>query len=589
MEKIEYIEYREAVVQECFELREESDIYSLRLIWGGDLKIKLGQFIALERLDESNIWPRPFSMYKKSTNTITVLIKVVGPNTMRYSELRSGHKIKVTGPLGQPMIIEARAEKYILVAGGIGIAGLLPISQELQARKIPTSLLFGAADSSQIVGLDDFIDSGCEVNIITDEHGPVTDLLEKELKQDNGRSIIVACGPKPMLKKVADLAKENGNKCLVMLEELMACGTGSCDGCAVSVTDNDGQEEIKHVCSDGVVFDASRINWDKFLPWPVVKLPEIEKRVDNPMRVVLKGQEGRKLVLEYPFMNASGCLGTKEIESSPSHIKYLGALVTKGITRKFEIGNPSPRIYETPSGMLNSIGLENVGIKRFIKEKLPIWLSFGKSIIVNIAGSAIAEYVYNAERLADSEASAFEINVSCPNVKEGGMAFGVSQEAVAEVVGKIRKIAPEKFIIVKLTPNVTDIVSIADAAKQAGADAISLINTITGMAIDIETWRPRLGKIYGGLSGPAIRPIALFKVWEVAQANLGIPIIGMGGIDSWQTGVQFFLAGASAISMGTGSFTDYDIFSEIHDGILEYMAEKNVSQISDMVGKMITS
>ena len=256
------------------------------------------------------------------------------------------------------------------------------------------------------------------------------------------------------------------------------------------------------------------------------------------------------LKLKNPVMTASGTFGYGEEYSEFLDLNMLGAVVVKGISLKPMEGNPPPRICETPCGMLNAIGLQNIGLKRFLKEKLPYLRQFDTKIIVNILGNTIQEYVRLSKELDDAGVDAIELNVSCPNVKKGGIIFGTDKRALSRLVSKVKQSAGKTLLITKLSPNVSDITEFARAAEESGSDALSLINTLRGMAIDIETRRPKLANIIGGLSGPAIKPIALRMVWEASQ-SVRIPVIGIGGIINAQDAIEFMLAGATAIQVGT--------------------------------------
>ena len=291
------------------------------------------------------------------------------------------------------------------------------------------------------------------------------------------------------------------------------------------------------------------------------------------------------LVLPNPVMTASGTFGYGTEYSSCLDIDKLGAIITKTVTLKPREGNPMPRIAETPAGMLNSIGLANVGVEAFLRDKLPKLEGLAAAVIVNIAGDSVEDYADVARRVVDHpRVDGLEINVSCPNVKQGGITFGVDSAATASVVSAVRK-TTAKPIIAKLTPNVTDITSIAKSAEEAGADAVSLINTVLGMAVDIQTRRPLLARIVGGLSGPAIKPIAVAKVYQTAKA-VKIPIIGIGGIMTWQDAVEFLLAGASAVQVGTWNFVDPAGAIAVAEGIRQYCVDNEIKHIADLVGRL---
>lgn len=290
------------------------------------------------------------------------------------------------------------------------------------------------------------------------------------------------------------------------------------------------------------------------------------------------------IAMETPVLTASGTFGFGEEFVDFVSLRRLGAVMVKGTTLKPRRGNDGVRMAETPMGMLNSIGLENPGVEFFLQTILPRLAPYGMNVIVNISGSSADEYGELAKRLDVPGVAGIELNVSCPNVKEGGILFGTSPDAVASVV-RAAKANTKKPVILKLSPNVTDIVPIAQAAEKAGADALSLINTLLGMEIDIRTRRPVLGNITGGLSGPAVKPVALRLVWQTARA-VHIPVIGMGGIMTADDAIAFFLAGASAVAVGTANFVDPAITEKIIQGIEAYLIRYQVAHIQELVGKL---
>jgi len=289
------------------------------------------------------------------------------------------------------------------------------------------------------------------------------------------------------------------------------------------------------------------------------------------------------LRLKNPFIAASGCFGYGVEYAGTVDVGSLGAVVSKGLFLKPREGHPPERIVETPSGMLNAIGLQGIGVHRYITEKLPELRRLGVTNIVNICGSTLDEYVELARILSDAEGvHALELNISCPNIKEGGITFGCSLHGTAEVVGAVRKVTTLP-VMPKLTPNVTDVASIAKAAEDAGADAISLVNTFLAMAIDVETRRPKLSNVVGGLSGPAIRPIAVRMVWDCHKV-VRIPIVGMGGIFTTHDALEFVIAGATAVQVGTANFVDPFIWTKLVDGTSDYLRRHGLGRVSDLVG-----
>ena len=292
------------------------------------------------------------------------------------------------------------------------------------------------------------------------------------------------------------------------------------------------------------------------------------------------------ITLKNPVMTASGTYGYGLEYSDFIDLSKLGGIVVKGTTLNPRQGNPYPRMAETPSGMLNAVGLQNKGVEYFCSEIYPSIKDIDTHMIVNVSGSTVEDYMTTAERIAElDKIPAIELNISCPNVKEGGMAFGVTCAGAAEVVRAVRKVYP-KTLIVKLSPNVTDITEIARAVETEGADSISMINTLLGMAIDVKSRKPILSTVTGGLSGPAVKPVALRMVWQTAKV-VSIPIIGMGGISSCEDAIEFLLAGASAIQVGTYNFVDPTITTKIASGIEDYLVQNNMTDVSELIGGLI--
>jgi dihydroorotate dehydrogenase (NAD+) catalytic subunit len=304
------------------------------------------------------------------------------------------------------------------------------------------------------------------------------------------------------------------------------------------------------------------------------------------LSVQLAPRNKRGLLLSNPVMTASGTFGYGTEYADVIDIQRLGAIICKGTTLKPRPGNPQPRLWETAGGVLNSIGMENIGIEALIKEKAPLWAKWKVPVIVNILGESIEDYVKLA-KLLDGAAgvSGIEVNISCPNISAGGMEFGSNPEAAAEVTAAV-KAKTSLPLIVKLSPNVTDVAEIASAVAEAGADAISLINTLRGMAIDTQTRKPLLGNVCGGLSGPAIKPVALYMVYQVAQ-KVKVPIIGCGGIASANDALEFLMAGASAVQVGTANFTNPCTPLDIIDGIERFMKKEGIRNLSELIGATI--
>ena len=292
------------------------------------------------------------------------------------------------------------------------------------------------------------------------------------------------------------------------------------------------------------------------------------------------------LTLKNPLIAASGCFGYGVEYADVVDLSTLGAIVSKGLFLKAREGHPAPRIVETPAGMLNAIGLQGIGAQRFIDEKMPELRARRATVIVNVCGTTIDEYVEVSRMLAETEGvSAIELNISCPNIKEGGIQFGCSLNGTFDVVSAVRKVTTLP-LIPKLTPNVTDVASFARASEDAGADAVSLVNTFLAMVIDVETRKPKISNGVGGLSGPAIRPIAVRMVHECRQM-VKIPVIGMGGIMDARDALEFMIAGANAVQVGTANFADPYIWPKLLDGIQEYGQRHNIARVSDLVGTVV--
>ena len=289
--------------------------------------------------------------------------------------------------------------------------------------------------------------------------------------------------------------------------------------------------------------------------------------------------------LKNPLIAASGCFGYGVEYAGAVDLASLGGVAVKGLFLKERDGHPPPRIVETPAGMLNAIGLQGIGVRRFVAEKLPELRRLNATVIVNLCGSTLDEYVEVARILSDAEGvDALELNISCPNIKEGGIQFGCSLTGTYDVVSSIRKVTTLP-VIPKLTPNVTDVASFARASEEAGADAISLVNTFLAMAIDVETRQPKLSNVLGGLSGPAIRPIAIRMVWECYQA-VKIPILGMGGIATVEDALEFIIAGSTAVQVGTMNFVDPFIWTKLLTGIESYLVRHKIARVQDLIGRL---
>lgn len=294
------------------------------------------------------------------------------------------------------------------------------------------------------------------------------------------------------------------------------------------------------------------------------------------------------LLLKNPVMTASGTFGYGKSYADYVDLNKLGAVVVKGLSLKPRLGNPPPRIMETASGMLNAVGLQNIGVEAFVEEKLPFLRGYDVAVVANIYGESYSEYQQVAKRLSLAKGvHALEVNVSCPNVKKGGLSFGSDPKIAAEVTRRVKG-ETHLPVIVKLTPNVTDIAAIAEAVEKAGADAVSLINTLAGMSVNLKTRRPHLKNVTGGLSGPAIKPVALRMVWQVVQ-RVSIPVIGIGGIMTAQDALEFLILGAKAVQIGTANFINPRATADIIDDIQEYLKENRLKDVNNIIGTFQTT
>ena len=508
-----------------------------------------GQFAEL-RVDSSptTFLRRPISInfVDKQRNEVWFLIQLVGDGTRRLAEVKSGDVINTVLPLGNGYTMPHNAsDKLLLVGGGVGTAPMLFLGEQLAKNGHKPTFLLGARSDKDLLQLEEFAKYG-EVYTTTEdgsygEKGYVTQhsiLGKVQFEQ------IYTCGPKPMMMAVAKYAKSNQIECEVSLENTMACGIGACLCCVENTTEG-------HLC---VCKEDLNVNIGE-------------------------------LKMKNPVMTASGTFGYGEEFSDFIDIARIGGIIVKGTTLHKREGNPYPRMAETPSGMLNAVGLQNKGVEYFVEHIYPRIKDIETNMIVNLSGSTIEDYVKTAEIINElDKIPAIELNISCPNVKQGGMAFGVSAKGASEVVKAVRS-AYKKTLIVKLSPNVTDITEIARAAEESGADSVSLINTLLGMAIDAERRRPILSTITGGMSGAAVKPIALRMVWQVAKV-VNIPVIGLGGIMDWKDAVEFMLAGASAIQIGTANFIDPAVTIKVEDGINNYLDRHGYKSVKEIIGAL---
>lgn len=506
------------------------------------------------------------------------LIEGIGPGTDRLCELEVGERVWVNGPLGnsfsEPNELSSGAAGAILVGGGIGIAPLALWRRRLSARSIPARVLLGFRDKAHSGGLDDLF-ACCEVGLASDDghighHGYVTDLLQAMLEGDDAASAaIYACGPPQMLDAVAALCASHGVVGELAMESPMACGYGACFGCAVPKAGGG----YMRLCVDGPVVRGGR-EGGGIHPLAGFSASEVDglsvsgrggkedaaARVDTPTPPSRRttSVEFCGLELGHPVINASGtfdAIAARRVYGDQLLAQFpFSAFVSKTITIEARTGNEPQRIWETPAGMINSIGLPNKGLEGFLAEDLPQLGELPVPLIVSVMATGHDDFKRMVAALDERvEVAGIELNVSCPNV-HSGLIVGEQPEETTALLEALRPLT-EKPLIVKLTPNVADPAAVAVAAEEGGADAVSLVNTIKASAIDRATGLPGIGVGQGGLSGPAIRPIAVGQARAVAAA-VSLPIIGMGGVSSGDDAFEMLTAGATLVAVGTESFRD---------------------------------
>jgi dihydroorotate dehydrogenase (NAD+) catalytic subunit len=518
------------------------------------------------------------------------LIEGIGPGTDRLCELEAGEGVWVNGPLGNsfstPRELSPRAAGAILVGGGIGIAPLALLRREFAAQNVPTRVLLGFRDKTHSGGLDDLF-SCCEVRLASDDghtghHGYVTDLLGAMLTGDDAASAAVyACGPPPMLDAVAALCTAANVSCELAMESPMACGYGACFGCAVP---KEGGGYLR-LCVDGPVLrggPAGPVAAGDPPPLPVAKAssgavpPATPPPGSHAVAAAARDEADRQsdvdfcgLDLAHPVINASGtfdAIAARKVYGDELLLRFpFSAFVSKTITPEPRTGNEPQRIWETPAGMINSIGLPNKGLEGFLAEDLPQLAELPVPLIVSVMATGHEEFARLVRGVGErDQVAAIELNVSCPNV-HSGLIVG---EQPAETEALLESLRPltEKPLIVKLTPNVANPANVAAAAEQGGADAVALINSLKASAIDPASGEPGIAAGHGGLSGPAVRPVAIAQTRTVAAA-VSIPIVGMGGVASGADALEFLAAGATLVAIGTENFRDPRAGGRIADEI----------------------
>ena len=482
-----------------------------------------------------------------------MIFAVVGHGTEQLAGLQAGDTVDVLGPLGRGFNLKEDAN-YILVGGGLGVPPLIYAAQKLAEHDASfATAVFGYRNDHFA---EEYVSRYADWSwSIDDAEGNVVDLLNKleqgdDLKAYDRKPIILSCGPLPMMKAVAAWAAERGIPAQLSMEQRMGCGYGTCVLCTIDTVDG----RLK-VCSDGPVFTREQLGWGEVTMSANNQSAQGSNHINLYEPHVWK-HHTKVAGLEWknPVGTASGTFQYAAVRWFYD-VSQLGAVCTKGVSPVPWEGNPSPRTAESPAANINAVGLQNPGIDHYLAEDLPKLKAAGAFVISNVAGHCDDDYAAVVEKLADSDADMLEINVSCPNVSAGGMSVGTDPVALANLMDRLRPMT-DKPMIVKLTPNVTDITVPARAAVEHGADALSMINTLKGMRINIRTGKPIIANVTGGVSGPAVLPVGLAAVYRVRTALPEIPIIGLGGIDSGEKALEYLYAGANAVEVGAAALFD---------------------------------
>ncbi len=584
--------FGKAPVTECTKVKGQPNVYSLKVSAvyerTSQLSPKPGQFYLIRSQRSSVQLDRPISVYRTTerfsessrvkTVDIEFLILEKGKGTHELCHLMPEDTVELIGPLGNvfevPKNVKIETDPICIIGGGIGVAPVANFASSLPMG----SYDFYASFKSGSYGLEHV--RARKLVITTDDgsvgvHGMLSAALTAEKIKSAGYKVIFACGPTPMLNYVQSIARECGVKAYLSLENYMACGVGACLGCTVQT-----KEGNKRVCKDGPVFDADIID---FAPGSKRRSP-LTTGKEPDLSVDIAGVHFRN-----PVIAASGTFGFGQNYRGIFDVNLLGGISSKGCTLNPKEGNPGRRIVEVTGGDINSIGLENPGIPHFIEHELKEMMALKPVAIANLAGSDLESYVEAAKLLDKSPVPMIELNISCPNVKAGGMAWGMDPSHAGTVVKAVRE-ATSKPLMVKLSPNAPDLIAVAMACIDNGADALSLVNTFQAIAIDINTGKPVFNNIRAGMCGPAIKPIALRMVYDVVEAinklpeDKRVPVVGIGGIATWQDAVEFIMAGASAVQVGTATFSNPNAMVEIIDGLRQFMIMQGYASLDDMRG-----
>ena len=580
----------------------QPNIYEVKLAYNPSVKsendgivhlVEPGQFFMLRREPSQVLLARPISVYwaevVEQQWQVTFLILLKGEGTQELCSLAAGDKVSIIGPLGntfpRPSSIVSKdgaGVKVCVVGGGIGVAPVAGFAATLPEN----SYDFYAGFKSGSYGLEKL--KANKLVVTTDDgscgvKGMIPQVLDAAALKNAGYQVVYSCGPEPLLAYVQEICGEAGIPCYLSMESAMACGMGACLGCTIATTEGN-----RRCCADGPVFPGEILLFQKKAPAKKLVVegkatPSADCQPD--LSVNIAGVD-----FANPVIAASGTFGYGSEYQPILAVNRLGGICSKGLTLEGRPGNGGIRLKETAGGIINSIGLENPGIKHFVEHELAQMKKLAPVTIANLSGSTIESYVEGAKLLAQAAVPMIELNISCPNVKAGGMAFGLECNAASAVTAAVREAAPNIPLMVKLSPNAPDLIGVADAVRQAGADALSLINTVQAMSIDIYKGRPLFDNVRAGLSGPAVKPLALRMVFDLVQymnklpESQRIPVVGLGGISCWQDAVEFIMAGASAIQVGTATFANPRCMTEIIDGLAAFMKERGYQKLDDFRG-----
>ncbi len=544
-----------------------------------------GQFYLIRSAKSAVHYNRPISVYHsevwsaesgKRKVVVQFLMLEKGRGTQELCHMTLWDDISVIGPLGQPWPALQKEEegKVCIVGGGIGVAPVANFASTLPDN----SYDFYASFKSGTYGLENV--HARNLKITTDDgtagiKGMLPAALTKEALIEGGYKVIYACGPTPALAYVKRIAEEAGIKCWISMEHRMLCGLGACLGCTIETS-----EGLKRCCKDGPVFDAKILNFPK--PAPRRAPLQTEEEVDLSTNIA-------GVHFKNPVIASAGTFAFGQNFRGVSDVAAWGGICSKGCTFEPREGNKGERSLEVAGGNMNSIGLQNPGIQYFADHLLPGMIGLGPVVIANLAGSDIESYVEGAKILDKTKCDMIELNISCPNVKAAGLAWGLSPDTAYYCVSAVRAVTT-KPLMVKLSPNAADNRPIAIACIKAGADAISLINMVHGVAINIDTGKPFFNNVHAGYSGPGLKPLALRIVYDVVEEinklppEKRVPVVGIGGICTWQDAVEFIMAGASAVEIGQAKFTNPHVAFDVVKGLRAFMKCHGYHNIEEMRG-----